>query len=339
MSFRPTVLLTDYAWPDVTLETGIIEGAGFRLVTGPAKAAAAEVIAGLAAEHQPAAIMTNWAAVSAAAIAASPPLRLVARLGVGLDNIAVDEATRRGIWVTNVPDYCVEEVSDHAVAMLLAWARGVIHFDREVKAGRWEPASARLRRVRDLTCGIIGLGRTGRRTAEKLRGFGVRLLAHTRRSGIGAAGLDAGGVETTTLEDLLVRSDAVIVHVPLTPETHHLLNRERLALMKSGAFLVNVSRGAVIDSHALVDALDSGKLAGAALDVLEDEPRVPPGLLRPDVILTPHVAFSSDASLRDLRRKASEEVVRVLRGERPRHARNEPQPQSPIRLNPEELEP
>ncbi len=319
MTSGATVLLTDYAWPDVAIEMETIESAGFRLVTGPARAAAAEVIAGLAAKHQPAAIMTNWAPVSAAAVAASPPLRIVARLGVGLDNIAVDEATRRGIWVTNVPDYCVEEVSDHAVAMLLAWARGLAHFDREVKAGRWEPASARLRRVRDLTCGIIGLGRTGRRTAEKLRGFGVRLLGHTRSAAAVA------GIETTTLEDLLGRCDAVIVHVPLTAQTRHLLDRERLGLMRPGAFLVNVSRGAVIDSQALLEALESGRLAGAALDVLEDEPRVPPGLLRPDVILTPHVAFSSDASLRDLRRNASEEVVRVLRGEPPRQARNRPQ--------------
>lgn len=318
---RPTVLLTDYAWPDVAIESELIEAAGLRLVTGPARAAAAPAIAALAAEHQPAAIMTNWAPVSAAAIAASVPLRIVARLGVGLDNIAVDEATRRGVWVTNVPDYCVEEVSDHAVGMLLAWARGIVHFDGQVKAGYWEPASARLRRVRDLTCGILGLGRTGRRTADKLRGFGVRLLGHARSAGTAIASL-----ETTTLEDLLRRSDAVIVHLPLTAATRHLLDRQRLALMKPGAFLVNVSRGAVIESQALNEALESGRLAGAALDVLEDEPRVPAGLLRPNVILTPHVAFSSDSSLRELRRKASEEVVRVLRGERPREARNEPQP-------------
>lgn len=328
---RPTVLLTDYAWPDLAIESELIEAAGFRLVTGPAKPAAAQVIDSLAAEHQPSAIMTNWAPVSVAAIAASVPLRIVARLGVGLDNIAVDEATRRGIWVTNVPDYCVEEVSDHALAMLLAWARGIVHFDREVKAGRWEPASARLRRVRDLTCGIIGLGRTGQRTAEKLRGFGVRMLGHARSAGAAIA-----GVETTTLEELLRRSDAVIVHLPLTTATRHLLDRQRIALMKPGAFLVNVSRGAVIESQALIDALESGRLAGAALDVLEDEPRVPAGLLRPNVILTPHVAFSSDSSLRELRRKAGEEVVRVLRGERPREARNDPQPT--IQLQREEHE-
>ena len=331
---RPTVLLTDYAWPDVAIEAQLIEGADFRLVTGPANPASADVIAALAAEHQPAAIMTNWAPVSAAAIAATRPLRVIARLGVGLDNIAVDEATGRGIWVTNVPDYCIEEVSDHAVGTLLAWARGLIHFDREVKAGRWEPADARLRRVRDLTCGIIGFGRTGRRSAEKLLGFGVRVLACARSGGkitrSDSRRVEAdhiAGVEMTALEDLLRRSDVVIVHVPLTPDTRHLLDRERIALMKPGAFLVNVSRGAVIDTPALVDALDGGRLAGAALDVLENEPHVPRGLLRPEVILTPHVAFSSDASLRDVRRKASEEVVRVLRGERPRQARNEPREQ------------
>jgi D-3-phosphoglycerate dehydrogenase len=320
MSLRPAVLLTDYAWPDLAIESEIVERAGFRLVSGPPEPASADAIAALAAEHRPAAIMTNWAPVSAAAIAASPPLRVVARLGVGLDNIAVAEATRRGIWVTNVPDYCIEEVSDHAVAMLLAWARGLVHFDREVKTARWEPASAKLRRVRDLTCGIIGLGRTGRRTAEKLRGLGMRLLGHARTDPAVA------GIETTTLADLLGRSDVVIAHVPLTAQTHHLLDGERIALMKPGAFLINVSRGAVIETGALIDALDSGRLAGAALDVLEDEPRVPSGLLRANVILTPHVAFSSDASLRDLRHKASEEVVRVLRGERPREARNEPHP-------------
>jgi D-3-phosphoglycerate dehydrogenase len=205
--------------------------------------------------------------------------------------------------------------------MLLACVRGLTRFDREVRAGRWDPAGARLRRVRDLTCGILGFGRTGRRTAEKLSGFGMRLLAHARRPLA-----QANGVEMTTLEELLRRSDAVLVHLPLTGDTRHLLDRGRLSLMKPGAFLVNVSRGAVIDTQALIEALAAGRLAGAALDVLEDEPRVPPGLLlRPNVILTPHIAFSSDASLRDVRRKASEEVARVLRGERPLQARNEPQ--------------
>src|SRR6185312_14783482 len=240
----------DYAWRDLAIEAQIIERAGFRLVSGPPEPAPADAIAALAAEHQPAAIMTNWAPVSAAAIASSPPLRIVARLGVGLDNIAVAEATRRGIWVTNVPYDCTEEVSHHADAIPLGWARGLVHFDREVKAGRWEPASARLRRVRELTCGIIGLGRTGRRTAEKLRGFGVRLLGHARRPD------PIAGIEPTTLGDLLSRSDAVIVHLPLTEATRHLLDRERLALTKAGAVLINVSRGGVLDTQAVIEALE-----------------------------------------------------------------------------------
>ncbi len=317
---RPTVFITDYAWPDVEIERAVIEGAGFGLVAGPATPASAAQIEALVEKHQPAGILTNWAPVSARAIGLSPGLRIVGRLGVGLDNIAVEEATRRGIWVTNVPDYCFEEVSDHSVGMLLAFTRGLLHFDREVRAGRWEPATAQLRRMRTLTCGIVGFGRIGRSTAQKLAGFSARVLVYTR-----TPSNEERNVEFVSLDDLLRQSDAVIVHIPLTPDTKHLLNRERLARMKRGAFLINVSRGAVIDTPALIDALKSGHLAGAGLDVLENESHVPPELLaRPNVLLTPHIAFTSDASLRELRQWASEEVVRVLRGERPKQARNSP---------------
>ena len=317
---RRTVFITDYAWPDVEIERAVIEGAGFKLAAGPAAPASAAEIEALVDKHQPAGILTNWAPVSAKAIGASPGLKIVGRLGVGLDNIAVDEATRRGIWVTNVPDYCFEEVSDHSVGMLLAFTRGLLHFDREIRAGRWEPATAQLRRMRTLTVGIVGFGRIGRSTAQKLAGFGARVLAYTR-----SPSAEDRDLEFVPLADLLKQSDAVIVHIPLTPQTKHLLNRERFALMKRGAFLINVSRGAVIDTTALIEALKSGHLGGAALDVLENEPNVPPELLaQKNVLLTPHIAFTSDASLRELRQWASEEVVRVLRGEPPKEARNEP---------------
>jgi D-3-phosphoglycerate dehydrogenase / 2-oxoglutarate reductase len=317
---RPTVFITDYAWPNVEIERQVIEGAGFRLVAGPAAPAPAAEIEALVETHQPAGILTNWALVSARAIASSPGLRIVARLGVGLDNIAVDEATCRGIWVTNVPNYCFEEVSDHSVGMLLALTRGLLHFDREIRAGRWEPTTAQLRRMRTLTCGIVGFGRIGRSTAQKLRGFGARVLAYTR-----SPSRNDRDVDFVPLDTLLRESDAVIVHIPLTADTKHLLNRERMASMKRGALLVNVSRGGVIDTQALIEALQSGRLSGAALDVLEDEPTVPPALLAlPNVLLTPHIAFTSDASLRELRQWASEEVVRVLRGGHPKEARNSP---------------
>jgi len=315
-----TVLLTDYAWPDDSVERGIIEGAGMRLVAGPADPAPAAEIESLARECQPSAILTCWAQVSAAAIEAAKPLQIVARLGVGLDNIAVDTATSRGIWVTNVPDYCVEEVSDHAVGFALAWTRGIVHLDREVRAGRWIPASAKLRRLAELTCGVVGFGRIGRATARKLSAFGCRLLAHDP-----FPGAPVPGVESVGLEALMSQSDIVIVHAPLAPATHHLIDARRLALMRPGGLLINVSRGGVVDTQALIDALTEGRLAAAGLDVLESEPAVPPALLaQHGAMLTPHVAFSSDASLLELRRRAAQEVVRVLRGERPREPRNAP---------------
>jgi D-3-phosphoglycerate dehydrogenase len=319
-----TVLLTDYAWPDDSIERSVVEAAGMKLVSGPAKPSAAKEIEALAALHQPAAIMTCWAEVSAGSIVASKPLKIVARLGVGLDNIAVHAATERGIWVTNVPDYCVEEVSDHAVGFALAWTRGLIHFDREVRAGRWDPASAKLRRLASLTCGIVGFGRIGRATARKLAAFGCRLLAHDP-----ALKAEAEGVPCVDLESLLRQSDIVVVHAPLLASTHHLINRERLALMPRGGLLINVSRGGVVDTDAVTESLQSGHLSAVGLDVLEAEPNVPAALVaEPGAMLTPHVAFSSDASIVELRRSAAEEVVRVLRGHAPKEPRNRPAPRT-----------
>ncbi|MDX3128376.1 C-terminal binding protein [Streptomyces europaeiscabiei] len=318
---RPgTVLLTDYAWPDDSVERSVIEAAGHTLVTGPAEPASAETVEELVAEHRPAGILTCWAPVSAAAIETSPDLRIVARLGVGLDNIAVEAATDRGVWVTNVPDYCVEEVADHAVGMVLAWTRGLALFDRDVRAGRWNPAGARLRRLSTLTCGVVGYGRIGRATAGRLGAFGCRILAHDPHPP-----KDAPGVEMVGLEELLRRSDVVILHLPLTPDTHHIIGSGQLALMRRGGLLVNVSRGGLVETDAVIKALDSGHLDGAAFDVLESEPHVPDGLLaQPGALLTPHVAFSSDSSVTELRRRAAEEVVRILAGQAPAHARNSP---------------
>jgi D-3-phosphoglycerate dehydrogenase len=315
-----TVLLTDFAWPDDSIEREVIERAGLRLVSGPAKPTHGSEIEELVKKYQPAGIMTCWAEVSAASIAASRPLKIVSRLGVGLDNIAVEAATDRGIWVTNVPDYCVEEVSDHAVGFALAWTRGLIHFDRDVRAGRWDPAGARLRRLAQLTCGIVGFGRIGRATARKLAAFGCRMLAHDP-----ALRGEVEGVSCVELDALMRQSDIVVVHAPSLPATHHLINADRLGLMPRGGLLINVSRGAVVDTAAVIEALRTGKLSAAGLDVLESEPSVPQALLaHGGAMLTPHVAFSSDASLAELRRRAAEEVVRVLGGDAPKEPRNRP---------------
>jgi D-3-phosphoglycerate dehydrogenase len=315
-----SVVLTDHAWPDVEVERRLIESAGHHLVAQLATASEEQVDEVVASE-QPAAILTCWAPVSDRAIASAEPLRVVARMGVGLDNIGVAEATRRGIWVTNVPDYCVEEVSDHAVALALSWLRGVTPLDREVRAGLWNPGGARLARLAALTAGIVGYGRIGRRTAEKLAGLGLRLLAVRPRT----SNPPPGPASLMPLTELLPQSDVVILHVPLTPETQHLVDAAFLARMKPGSVLVNVSRGPVVDTPALVAALEHGPLAGAALDVVEGEPNPPRELLaRANVIVTPHVAFSSTLSILELRTRACQEVVRVLAGEPPRHPCNQP---------------
>ena len=312
------VLETDFAWPDVAIERGVIEGAGHRLVAGPAEASPPEAIEALVAAHDPAAIMTCWAEVSAAAIRAPRALRIVQRLGVGLDNIAVEAATARGAWVANVPDYCVEEVSDHAVALALAWFRGIVAFDRAVKTGAWDPARAKLRRGKALTAGILGLGRIGRLTARKLDALGLTVLGHDI-----ADPPEPTPARRVDADRLAAEADIVIVHLPLTDDTRHMVDAAFLARLKPGVFLVNVSRGPVVDNDALIAALDSGRLAGAGLDVVEGEPDPPAALVaRPDVIATPHVAFSSDASLAELRRRGAEEVVRVLAGGRPENPCN-----------------
>jgi len=315
------VLITDYPWPDLTIERAILGEAGLTLVAGPARMGPADQVEALTLKHDPVAIMSCWARLSAQAIANAPSLRHIARLGVGLDNIDVAAATAREVLVTNVPDYCVEEVSDHAVALLMAWARGLVPLDSEIKRGRWEPTTVGLRRMRDLTTGIVGFGRVGRRASEKLSGFGMRVLASGQ-----APITDAGSsVEAVSFDTLLADSDAVIICAPLTEATHHLFDDRRLGQMRAGAFLVNVTRGAIVDNDALVRALERGQLSGAGLDVVEGEPNPPAALTaRADVIVTPHVAFSSASSVAELRTRVSEEIVRVHRGEQPEQPCNRP---------------
>ena len=314
-----TVLQTDFAWPDVSIEREVIESAGHRLVTGPSEPSPAAAVEAMVAEHDPAAILTCWADISAEAIRRPTALRIVQRFGVGLDNIAMEAATARGTWVANVPDYCVEEVSDHAVALAYAWFRGIASFDRAVKGGRWDPAGARLRRGATLTAGILGLGRIGRCTARKLNALGMTVLGHDIAAPPASVPARMVGLDTLSAD-----SDIVIVHLPLTDETHHLVDAAFLARVKPGAFLINVSRGPVVDNDALIAALEARHLAGAGLDVVEGEPSPPAALVaRADVIATPHVAFSSDASLAELRRRGAEEVVRVLAGAPPENPCND----------------
>lgn len=314
------ILLTDHPWPGLDIEQSIIEGAGYRLVAGPEVAGTTEDVEALVESCSPAAIITCWAPVSRRAIELPGHLAIVARLGVGLDNIDVDAATRRGAWVTNVPDYCVQEVSDHALGLSLDHCRGISRLNAAVKRAGWVSNAGGLLRLSNQVIGILGYGRIGRETARKFRAMGCRVLAYDPHFKP-----DASVESGTTLAGIQAECDVIIVHVPLLPETTALIDAKFLAATRRKPLIVNVSRGPIVDNDALLSALDSGAIRGAALDVIDGEPSPPAQLLaHPLVTVTPHVAYASDASMAELRRRACEEAVRVLRGEQPEHPRNTP---------------
>jgi D-3-phosphoglycerate dehydrogenase len=241
--------------------------------------------------------------------------KVVARLGIGIDNIAVDTATELGIPVTNCPDYCVAEVSDHALGLLLACARRIAFFHLRTKNGEYNlGAATSMRRLSEQTVGLVGLGKIACELAPKLRALGMTVIAHT------PSGSDHGtGCRMAPLDQLLEESDYVSLHAPYLPETRHLMNGDNLKKMKSTAYLINTSRGGLVDADALWNAIRNNQLAGAALDVFEPEP---PDLNDPlyrdeRVIVTPHAAFVSVESLIYMRQQAVNQVVQALRGETP----------------------
>lgn len=245
--------------------------------------------------------------------------RLICRVGTGLDAIDIAAATECGIWVTYAPDYSVDEVSTHAIALVLAQARGLPGFLRSTRRGEWDgEAGGRLFRLGDQVLGIIGCGRIGQATALKGRGLGLEVLVADPYAD--AAAMEAQGLRVVDLETLLRSSDYVSLHSPLTEETRELINADSLALMKPGAYLVNAARGGLIDEDALLAAVKGGQIAGAALDVLVEEPVTPdhPFLQEERILLTPHAGWYSEESKVDVRVQGAEEVVRVLRGGLPR---------------------
>jgi D-3-phosphoglycerate dehydrogenase len=242
----------------------------------------------------------------------------IVRLGIGYDTVDLAAATERGILVCNTPLYCVPDVADHALALLLAAVRHIARQDRWIRAGRWDRTGARpARRTTGATLGLVGFGRIARKLAQQVSGFGMRLLAYDPYVGEEAiAGL---GVQKVDLDTLLRRSDFVSIHVPLTSETRHLLGAREFALMKDGAFLVNTSRGPLVDEAALVGALHCGKLSGAGLDVMETEPLSADSPLREmeNVTLTPHVSANSTESVTDLYMAACQIAIDVAAGRWP----------------------
>jgi D-3-phosphoglycerate dehydrogenase len=244
--------------------------------------------------------------------------KVIGRFGLGVDNIDLAAAAALGITVTYVPDYCRSEVSDHAMALLLALARKVVFSNALVQSGRWEvPPIVPLRRLEGQVLGLIGFGHIPRALAPKAKACGLKVIAHDPHVPDDVLGsLD---VEAVSFDDLLAGSDFVSLHAPLTPATRGLIGETAFAKMKPGAFLINTARGPLVDETALVAALDTDRLGGAALDVVATEPlsRDSPLLGRDNVILTPHTAFYSVEALEELQSKCATDVARVLCGEEP----------------------
>lgn len=315
---RFQVLLTDYAWPDLEIERAILATVDAELVV--AERVDAATLAALAADAD--AIMTTWARVSAEVLATAKRCRIVARLGIGLDNIDVDFATGQGMLVTNVPDYCLKEVAEHTLSLILALGRKVAFFHQQTKSGGYDLAAGpALRRLEGQMVGLVGLGNIGRQVAAKAASLGFRVVASTRRAASAPT-----AIECLPLDALLAHCDYVSLHVPSTPETRNLIGAAELVRMKPTAYLINTSRGAVLDEQALAEALAAGRLAGAALDV---QPQEPPDLSRPPfndprVIVTPHAAFYSIEAVTDLRRRASRQVADAVTGKMPENVVNSP---------------
>ena len=326
------VLVTDFVWPSTEPERDVLAQIGAEIIEAPD--GSEDTLASLAVECD--AIMTCFAQVTEKVVRSARKCMVISRYGVGVDNIAVDTATELGIPVTYVPDYCVDEVSDHVMALLLTWNRQVSFYDRVAKEGRWEGTRSPvpLVRLRGRTMGIVGLGRIGRAVASKSQAFGLEVLAHDPFLPVDAPRPE--GVELVDLPNLLERSDYISLHTPLSDDTRGLISTAELALMKSSAFLINCARGPIIDEAALYVALRDSKIGGAGLDVMEQAlpPADHPIFQLDNLLVTPHVGFLSQESVHELEVRTAKATVDVLQGRLPEFLVNPPVlPHSRIKLS------
>jgi D-3-phosphoglycerate dehydrogenase / 2-oxoglutarate reductase len=313
MTGSAKVVLTDYVWESLAVERNILDGLAtlVPLQTRTAEEFLAE------AEDCDALLNTYAGPITAAAMARMPRCRIIARYGIGVDTIDLEAATAAGIIVTNNPTYCIEEVAEHTMGLLLACARKVAVYDRLVRKGRWELAPGKpMFRLAGRTLGLVGFGNIARAVAVRAAAFGMRVLYYDP---FVAAGQAQAPGEKKELLEVLRASDFVSLHPPLGPETRGMMNDAALAEMKGTAFLINCSRGPIVDTGALLRALDAGRIAGCALDTTDPEPLPDPHPLRgrENVTITPHAAWYSEQALVGLQAGAPNEVRRVLTGEWP----------------------
>jgi len=279
-----------------------------------------ETILGVAREAD--ALLTTYAKITGDMIRQMKRCRIISRFGIGVDNVDIPVATEGRIVVTKVPDYCLDEVSDHAMALLLTVARKITLSNSQVHAGRWEmSAVVPIHRLRGSVLGLVGFGRIPQLVAPKAKAFGMRVVASDPY--IPKTVFEQAGVEPVEFNELIRISDYVSIHSPLLPETRGMFNTEVFQKMKRTAYIINTARGPIVDEQALADALDAKLIAGAGLDVMPTEPPVNSPLFgRDNVVITPHTSFYSEESLVDLQTKAAEEVARVLTGQAPRNPVN-----------------
>jgi len=313
MAAKAKVVLTDYVWESLDVEKKTLEGLA-DLVAFKAKSMD-EVLPELAGCD--AMLNTYLAPINAEVMARMPKCKIIARYGIGVDTIDLEAATRAGIIVTNNPTYCIEEVAEHTMALLLACARKVAFYDRLVRDGRWEvPPGKPMHRLVGRTLGLVGFGNIARQVAVRAAAFGLQVLFADPNVKQGQ--FDAPG-KKVELAELLRECDFVSLHPPLIPQTRKMINDEAFAQMKPSAFLINCARGPIVDTDALVRALDAKKIAGCALDTIDPEPLPNPHPLRgrDNVVIAPHAAWYSEQAMVGLQAGAPSEVRRVLTGEWP----------------------
>ena len=308
------VVITDYSFPNLEIEEGILVSAGHEVVAWKEKRPAEELVE-LVRDAD--AVITQFASVNTGVIANMRQAKVIVRYGIGVDNVDLAAARARGIPVCNVPDYCIDEVADHTLAFILATTRQVVTNSNLVHSRKWGLATSldQMRALRDLTVGVVGFGRIGREVADRLKAFKCRVLVHDPV--VVDSTIIHAGCAPASLAQLLSDSDVITLHCPSTATTRGLINRSSLATTRRGVILINLARGDLVDSQALTEALQSGQVSNAALDVFAPEP-IPadhPILQMENVILASHIASASVPAVRKLRETAAGLALMAVRGE------------------------
>jgi D-3-phosphoglycerate dehydrogenase / 2-oxoglutarate reductase len=309
----PVIAVTDSVFP--SLDPAKAALARLNPTYRMSKSANADDIVAVAKDAD--AVLVTYAKLTREVLTQFTRCKAIGRFGLGVDNIDLATAKEKGIAVNYVPDYCIREVSDHAMALLLSLIRKIPLSNRVVQSGRWEmPAVVPIRRIEGTVLGLVGFGHIPRLVAPKAQGFGMKVIAYDPYAKPEV--FKAAGVESVDFDTLLKKSDYVSVHAPLLPATRGMMNAAAFAKMKKGAYIVNTARGPLIDDTALLAALDSGQIGGAGLDVVTAEPLVKdsPLLGRDNVIISPHTGFYSIEALEELQTKCASDVARVLSGEK-----------------------